>query len=325
MNKVNDLRNKKVILIQPSHHNGELSSQDQLPTNDSFRQISRQFQAPCWHITDQNIPLSADLYIICSFDINLIEMEIELVKQIHAQGGKTIIGFSQDLRFLTGGALLNEKGSLYTSLCEVTDAISSGVNPEMGIYGRFQDKVIPWGEVIEDYNWDIPYEDREYDLITCEALSEYALSFELEFLLMVKERHPTHRVASCIHGAHMELIETLRKKYPQIEFPFIPGLSLIDYIKNTKVFCNPEIRPRPCRTAMEAYYCRVPFISSSWTYHSRICPDFTYKWNSIVEMADKYDLIVSRDRDEIVREMEENAKYDSFDNVYKRIYDKLWG
>ncbi len=318
------MENKSWILIQPTHHGGEISPVNMGWTNDSFRMLSKQFNAPCYHITDPNIPLTADGYIICSFDINLIEMEIEFVKQVHAQGGKTVVGFSQDLRFLTGGALLNERGSLYTSLCEVTDAISSGVNPEMGIYGRYQDKVIPLAEIIENYNWDIPYEDRDYDLITCEALSEYALGFELEFLLMVKERHPEHRVASCIHSAHMDLIETLRRKYPQIEFPFVPGLSLIDYIKNTKVFCNPEIRPRPCRTAMEAYYCRVPFISSSWTYHSNICPDFTYKWNSIVDMADKYDLILSRDRSEIIKEMEENAKYDSFENAYKRIYDKLW-
>lgn len=320
------LPNEKWIIIQPTHQGGQLSLQSMPWTNDSFRMLSKQFDAPCFHILDENIPLDADAYIICSFDINLIEKEIEFTKKVQANGAKVLVGFSQDLRFLTGGALLNHDGFMYTSLCEVADVISSGLNPELGIYGRFQDKVIPLGEIIEDENWSVPIEEKIYDLISCEAVSEYTLGFELEFMLLVKERHPDHKLACIIAGQHLPLIETLRNKYHQLEFPYDPlnMPNLLSYIKKTKVFCNPEIRPRPCRTAMESYYCRVPFISSKWTYHSNICPDYTYRFNDIVEMADKYDLILSRNRNEIIKDMEEKAKYDHFENVYKRIKEKMF-
>jgi len=314
---------KKWILVQPSHRGGGLSPQNMQWTNDSFRMLSKQFNAPCYHILDENIPLHADAYIICSFDIALIEKEIEFVKKVKENGAKVLVGFSQDLRFLIGSNLLLPSGTLYTELCKDVDIISSGVNPKLGIYGRYQDKVIPFGEVLEDFNWSVPFEQREYDLITCEAPSEYALAFELEFLLLAKERHPDHRMACLIHGDHQELIYTLRDKYPQIEFPFKPGLSLIDYIKVTKTFCNPEMRPRPCRTAMESYYCRVPFISSSWTYHSRLCKEFAYDSVSIVDWVDKYDAIVNSDRDQIIRNMEERAKYDSLESIYARISEKF--
>jgi len=317
---------KTCAIIQPTHSGGQLSPQNMSWTNDSFRMLSKQFNAPCYHIGEgKNIPLNKDFYILCSFDITIIQKEIEFVNEVHKNGGKVLSGFSQDLRFLNGGALLNHQGYLYTDLCEVSDAVSSGINPEMKVYGRFQNKVIPLGEIIEDINWSTPFEQKEYDLIACGAASEYALSFQLEFLLLAKQRHPDHRIACVIAGQHLPLIETLRKKYPQLEFPMNPqkNPNLLSYIKETKVYANTEIRPRPCRTAMEAYYCRVPFISSGMTYHSRMCPDYAYYWTDIVDMVDKYDLILSRDRNEIIKDMEEKAKYDMFDNFYKRITDKF--
>jgi hypothetical protein len=285
--------------------------------------LSKQFKAPCYHILDANIPLDADGYMICSFDINLIEKEIEFVKKVQANGAKVIVGFSQDMRFLHGGALMSSSGTLWTSLCEVADVISSGVNIDLKIYGRFQHKVIPLGEVLEDYNWTVPEEEKLYDLIGCGSVSEHALSFQLEFLLMAKEKFPDHRIACVIAGQHLPLIEKLRPMYPQIDFPYDPDRMphLIDYIKKTKVFFNPEIRPRPGRVAMECYYCRVPFIASRMAYHSRLCEEFSYTWIDFQDMLNKYSAIVYSDKKDIISKMEERAKFDMFDQFYKRISD----
>jgi len=264
--------------------------------------------------------------MLCSFDINLIEREISFVSQVQERGAKVIIGFSQDLRFLLGDGLLNSRGALYTDLCEQADVVSAGVNPSLGIYGRFHHKAIPLGEIIEDVNFHDSSIEKKYDFSACGAVSEYALAFQLEILLSVKEQYPDHRVACIIsHGAN-ELRQVLAKKYPKIEFPLDlqTNPNLLSYIKESKVFCNPELRPRPGRTSMEAYYCRVPFISSEFTYHSRICPDFTYDRMSITDIVDKYSLIVNSDREQVIKDMEERAKYDHFENAYGRI-EKAFG
>jgi hypothetical protein len=70
---------------------------------------------------------------------------------------------------------------------------------------------------------------------------------------------------------------------------------------------------------MESYYFRVPFISSEFTYHSNICPDFTYDRIDFKKMVDQYTKIINSDYNSIIMQMEENAKFDHFENVYNRI------
>jgi hypothetical protein len=312
---------KRWILIQPTHRNGGVSPQNMPWTNDSFRMLSKQFNAACYHIQDENIPLDADGYIMCSFDANLAKQEIDFLNKVRANGAKTLLGFSHDGRFLVGGGLLNEDGYLWTSVCEATDVISSGVNPELKIYGRFQHKVIPLGEVVEDLNWSIPFEERPYDLIGCGTVSEQSLSIQLEFLLMAKEKYPNQRIACVIAGHHEPLIKTLRIRYPQMEFPLNiqQDPNLISYLRKAKVFFNPELRPRPARALNEAYYCRTPYISASTTYHSRLCSEFAYDSINFEQMMNKYDAILKEDSNEIVKRMEERAKFDMFDQFYGRI------
>jgi hypothetical protein len=310
------MRKLRWTLINPTYKNGIQFLSEAVWCNDSFYNLSRLFDAKLYHITDSNIDETADAYFIPNFDIALIDKEIEFAKKMKARGAKILAAYSQDVRFLHGGGLINNDGTLYTGLCEVADVISSGVNPNMKIFGRYQDKVIHMGEIIEDNDFSIPYEKRDIDLLTSGAIGEECLSFELEFLSLVKQRHPEKKVVSVVHGCYGELIEKLKIKYPQIQFE---SSSFIHFLQRAKVYCNPELRPRPGRTLAECYYCRVPFIASEMMYHSKMCSEFTYRWSSIVDWADTYDRILGSDTNKIISNMEERAIFDNFNNVNERI------
>lgn len=319
---------EKWLIVQPSHHSGVVISPFANWTPDSFNNLSRLFQAPLYHINDDNIPTNYDVYMICNYDIELLNKEIQFALDRKKDGAKIIVGFSQDMRFLHGAGLHDSKGNLFTALCDVADGIVSGVHPNLRVYGRYQDKVIEWGEILEPKNFSMPYEGRPIDLLTSGPIGEQTLSLELEFLLTVKKRHPEKRLVSCIHGIHHELVRHLIPKYPEIEFPFNfdrpnEGYPLIHYMQNSKAYCNPEIRPRPARALMEAYYCRVPFISSSATYFSKLCSEFVFHENDIVGMADCYDKLIEKDVNKTIAKMEEIAEFDMLENVYKRAKERI--
>lgn len=319
---------EKWTLLQPTYKEGMLFSPDYKWVNDSFYNLSRLFYARMYHINDADIEMDSDVYHVCNFDINLIEKEIEFCKKVKANGAKVLVGFSQDLRFLHGGELLSSQCTLYSELCEVADVITSGSNPNLGLYGRYQDKVVDIGEILEPLDFSIPYEDRYIDIMTSGSVGEQSLSFALEFLLMIKDKYPDKRAVCCIHRHHIELIQMLQKKYPQIEFPIILKLptqlsQILQFLRLSKCYCNPEIRPRPARALSEAYYCRTPFISSDSTYLSRLCPDFTYNGNNIVQMFNNYERMLDTSSEDIIKKMEEQAQYDMFENAYKRLKEKL--
>lgn len=310
---------EKWTIIQPVCRGGSMETSGQW-SNHTFLNFSRLFNAKLYHITDSNIEMDSDVYHIVNFDIGLLEQEIEFAKAVKRRGAKVTVGFSQDFRFLIGDGLISNQGHLYTELCKVADGIQSGV-PDKGIYGRFQDKVILMGEILEDQSFALPYENRSIDLVTSGPAGEQSLSFELEFLLMIKEKYPDKKLVSCIHAPHRPIVEKLRVNYPQITFAI--EHPLMDYMRMSKVYCNPEIRPRPGRTLMEAFYFRVPFISSSWTYYSKLCKEFSYNKVSITEMFDKYELLIHSDVNEIIYKMEQRAQEEMFDAVYSRIKEKL--
>lgn len=310
------MKNLNWVMVNPTHRNGRTVRKEMMWSNDSFDNLARLLGAKLYHILDANIDEMADAYYIANFDINLIEKEIEFAKKMKVRGAKILAAYSQDVRFLHGAGLVNDNGTLWTGLAEVADVISSGINPDLKIFGRYQPKVIPMGEVVEDNNFSIPYEQRDIDLLTSGAIGEECMSFEFEFLSLIKERHPEKRVVSCIHGCYANVIERLKANFPWIEISTEPLLGLM---QRAKVYCNPELRPRPGRSLVEAYYCRTPFISSDMMYHSKLCQEFTYKWSSIVMWADVYDEVLQSDYNEVIRKMEERAVEDNFENVYNRI------
>jgi hypothetical protein len=312
---------EKWTIIQPTHVDKRLVDPDSKWSNDSFNNCSRLFQARLYHINHDDIETDSDIYFLINYDINLIDKEIAFLKKMKERGAKILIGFSQDRRFLLGKDLINENGTIYTDLCEVADGIGGGIDFDLKIFGRYQDKVIDMGEILEDLDFSIPYEDRDLDFLITGAVNGYTLGFELELLSILKEKYPEKRMALCIPDDN-RFKDKIMPKYSHIEFP-TSNVPFLEYMKRAKAYCNLELRPRGGRVLIEAYYCRVPFIGSAFTHHSRVCPDFRYGKMDLVEISKKYDLILNSDPSVLIEEMEKRAKYDMFDAVYGRIKQKL--
>jgi hypothetical protein len=313
---------EKWLLLQPTHHNGTIAAANMPWTNDPFLNLSKYLNAPLWNITD-NVPLNYDIYWLCHFIIDDIEREIAFINQVKNRGAKVFLTFSHDMRFLNGDGLLSKNGLLWTKLCEVADGIGGGVSDKLKIFGRYQDKVISVGDVLANENCSLSYNERPIDLLTSGPSGEQFLSFGLETLLTIKERHPEKRIVCLVQLHHRELILKLQQQYPQIEFPVDGVVNLMQYMKNTKVYYNPELRPRPGRALIEAYYCRVPFISCSSTYFSKLCSEFSYDQMSIVDIACIYDKLISSDINNIIKNMEERASFDFIEPVCSRIKTKI--
>ena len=314
---------EKWAIIQPVERGGYIQPLNSAWTNHSFKNVSQILQGALYHTTE-NIPLHFDAYYMVSYDIGLIGREIEIFNNIKKAGKKSFLTFSHDMRFLSGAYLYNQNGEIYTDLCAVADVIGSGVGTDLNIYGRYQNKVIPFGEFLFNNNFSKPFENRTIDLLISGSGSEESLSFGIEFLLMIKEKYPEKRVVCLIHTHFKDLIFTLRYKFPSIEFPFEDVTNLLDKMRDAKVYCNTELRPRPGRTLIEAYYCRVPFISSSLTYFSHICKEFTYDKISLTNWVDNYEKIINEDYNNLIVTMENRAGFDFFDTAYNRIRTTLF-
>jgi hypothetical protein len=311
------------IIIQPTHVDRRLLPQDNPWGNDSFNNLSRHFNARLYHIDDKELDMTADVYWLINFNIELIEKEIEFIKSVKAKGAKVIIGFSQDGRFLQGIGLINSKGTIYTELCAVADGIVSGVDSSLGFFGRYEHKVINAGEIVENLNFSNSNIIRDIDIVGSGSVPDKTLAFELEVFMMIKNKYPDTKIMACIPDNMGDFKLNIMKKYPDIEFPMSLQVSLIDCMKRSKVYFNPDLRPRGGRTLNEAYYCRTPFIGSGFTYASHICKEYSYSRINLKEIMEKYELIKNNDRNIIIKTMEERAKEDSIEEVYKRIKEKL--
>lgn len=315
--------NERWAIIQPTHVDQRLLPIDTLWSNDSFNNLSKLFQARLYHITQNNIPEDYDVYWLINFDIELIDKEILFLKRVKEKGAKIIIGFSQDWRFLLGKKLISSSGTLYTELCEIADVIGGGINFNYGAFGRYQNKVVDMGEILWDLDFSIPLENRNIDFLVSGCLNGFSHAYEIELLSLIHEKYPDKKLAICIPDMH-EIKYILMKKYPFIYFPMSEEIKFMDVLKNAKTYCNLEIRPRGGRCLIEAYYCRVPFISSYPTYFSRLCPDTIYNHLDVNEVFEKYKILKNSNLQTYINDMEEKAKYDYFENVYKRIKEKIF-
>lgn len=314
---------KKWVIIQPTHQDKRKLSKEDKWSNDSNNNLSRLFDAQLFHITNDDIDESAQIYKLINFDIELIEKEINFLKKVKSLGAKIIVSFSQDRRFILGKNLINSKGSLYTELCEIADGICSGVNPLLCHFGRYQNKIISMGEILENVNLSIPYENRNIDFMVSGEKNGDTLAFELELLMMIKEKYPDRILACCIPN-EVAIKEQLIQKYSNILFPD-SKVSFLDWLKSSKYYCNMEIRPRSGRCLIESYYCKVPFISSWSCYHSNLMNEYTYKTYDLSDILSNYERLTAEvPHSKQIKKMEQRAKYDEFSAVYDRIMKCLW-
>jgi len=315
--------NEKWILLQPTYHNGVQIVRDLKYSIDPFVVTSNYFQCPLYNIQDHSIPLNADVYWLVHFSINDLQKEIDFVKKVKELEKKTFLTFSHDLRFYVGDGLLNSEGTLWTELCKEVDGIGAGVADDLKIFGRYQDKVIPFGDILLPVNFYKPYENRSIDVLVSGPPGEQFLSFSLETLLLIKEKFPNKRIVCLVQKHHANLIQKLRIKYPEIEFPLEDVQPLLYYMKDTKVYFNAELRPRPGRAMMEAFYCRTPFICCSSTYFSRLCKEYAYDKMSIVDIVDTYGKLLQDNFEDIKKRMEERAEFDYFKPIYNRVKKQI--
>ena len=312
----------KFCIIQPSHQDKRKISKDTPWSNDSFNNLSRLFDAQLFHITNDEIDETGDIYWLINFDINLLDKELIFLKKMKEKGKKIIVGFSQDRRFILGQNLITKEGTLYTELCKLADVIGGGINPNLKMFGRFQDKVIPFGEILEDVNLSTSVESKYFDLMISGEKNGDTLSLEVELALMIKEKYPKFRIAICIPD-EVEIKNKLIEKYKQIEFPTSKE-PFLQYLKFSKYYCNMELRPRGGRCLIESYYCRVPFVSSWNCYHSNLMEEFIYKNYDLTLIAKKYEEMISIKYEDLIKTMEYRAKFDNFNFVYDKIMEKLY-
>jgi hypothetical protein len=327
---MNNIIDRKWIMVEPSMTQGEGYPPPPINSpwvNNTFINDCRMLQATKYHILSPHLPNDrADAYFLISCIDTHIDHEIEFVKRVRSQGSKVLLAISSDGRFSSGhGLMCHSTQTLYTDLCKEVDVIWSGVDKDLHIYGNNQDKVVDAGEFVERINRSTtPFEQRTIDILGSGFVDEAALSFNIVFFLMLKEKYPEKRCVYAIRNTpgYYDLYNRLRVKYPQIEFTLEPFPVLLN---NSKTYINIEPRPRGGRAVLEAWYHRVVSISYSQTYFSKLFPDFAFEKMSFDKILDSYDRMLATNNTQLIQKSEEIMEYDYFEAVYNRIIKKMDG
>ena len=319
---------RKWIMVEPSMVLGQgypPPPESSSWVNNTFINDCRLLRAKKYHILSPYLKEDkADAYFLISCIDTHLDFEIEFVKRVRSEGSKVVLAVSADGRFNSGhGLYCFSSGTLYTELCKEVDVIWSGVANNLHIYGSHQHKVVDAGEFVERRNVSIqPYSYRTIDLLGTGFNDEASLSLCLVLFLMLKEKYPEKRLVYAFRPSadYNNLHNMMKAKYPQIEFSREPMPELLN---DSKAYINIEPRPRGGRAVLEAWYHRVPSISYSQTYFSKLFPEFAFDMLSFDKIVDSYDRLISSDYDTIIKRSEEIMEYDYFEPVYNRIIKKL--
>lgn len=315
-----DYRDKKWTWITPLNTTWNPPDPNEGYTIDAERNFTRLIRANAFHIDCENIDMTSDIYVLVQFDINNIEKEIEFVKKIKSLDKKFVLCYSADLRFLLGNCFVSKKGTLYTELCKYADVILSGTSTDIDIYGRYYNKVLHWGLPVERLDFsDRSYNERQIDILISSSAGEESFSFEFELEMLLLEKHPDLKIVHSLQECHKSWLDPFRNK--GVEFVHE---SLLKNLVNTKVYINPEIRPRGGRALLDAYYCRTPFISCDMTFYSQIFPEFTYNRMHINNIADLYDKVIQSNYNTIISKAEKIMEPLYFDNCIKDLMKRLY-
>ena len=312
---------KKWTFITPLRTSFDAPPIEEPYSIDVDRCLCRLLRANAYHIDYANtMTLDSDIYIIESFDISNLEKEIAFAKKLKSLGKKVVVGFSADYRFLLGNCLLSPSGNLYSALCKEVDVIMSGVHHSVDLYGRYADKVVDWGLPVENLDFTTkPYEQREIDVLMSASSGEEGLALNLELALTLKEKFPDMKLMYSMQEGHKERI----KPFLNSGIIFVHQY-LIDNLVNSKVYINPEVRPRGGRAMLDAWYCRTPFISCDTTIYSDIFPEFSYNHFNIKKIVENYEKIRNSNYYEILKKAENRVVPMLFENKIKELMKKLY-
>lgn len=285
------------------------------------RNFYRLLQAPSWSLARVNEidPSQFDAFLMPEWNIAWIDAEVALAKRLSEGGCKVVTAYSHDLRFLIGNAMINEEtGTLWTATCEYASLILSGLPEHLHMFGRYEDKVMSFGYPFERMQLgDVPLEDRAIDMLVSSSSGMENLGYVLELLLFIKEKNPDRRIVFSIDPAHAPKYERYADR-----IEFVPG-GLLNYLPHTKVYLNPELRPRAGRAMHEAWICRTPFISASTTYYSKLFPFAAYDKMDMKEINDKYQRLLS-ELDEQMTLANQVAEGEYWDVTYHKLIERLF-
>lgn len=316
---------KKWVLMQ-GVPNGRFNAppKDTPWTNDTNVALCKMLQANASHVNNNDIDYTADIYILILLETELYERYLEFIKEVHSRGAKVILCVSSDHRFMVGQGLLNSRGINYTDICAEADLIFSQVPESLKLYGRYQSKVIGVGMIPERVNFGLPYDQRDIDILLSGTIpAELSLSYAIEIMMMLKEKYPDKRIVY-----PTQYVNILQPRYPSIEFVHVnsvtPGSGLVDLLRRSKHYINPELRPTAGRAMVESFYCRTPYVCSSMSFASKYFPDFTYDNMNLEHIVNQYDKMLNSNRGEIIQKAEQLAEEDYFGNLMIRVMDRLY-
>ena len=312
---------KKWTFITPLRTHFDAPPIDEPYSIDVDRCLCRLLRSNAYHIDyGEDIDMSSDIYIIESFDISNIEKEIQFAKKLKSLGKKIIVGFSADYRFLLGDCLISPSGTHFSELCKEVDVILSGMHSNVDIYGRYSHKVVDWGLPVERLNFTKkPYNEREIDILMSASSGEEGLALNMELALTLKEKYPDIRLMYSLQEVHKERIKPFLNK--GIEFVH---QYLIDNLVNSKVYINPEIRPRGGRAMLDAWYCRTPFIACDTTIYSDMFPEYAYTHFNIKNIVEIYDNLRNSNYNSVIQKAEKRVEEMLFENKIKELMNKLY-
>lgn len=296
-------------------------------TRDNGRVMSRLLRANAFSLKYPNtkeIELDSDIYVIISFDIKMLDKEIEFAKKLKGLGKKIVICMSADYRWLNGENLISPNGKLYTELAEYADVILSGVGDNIAVYGRYQYKVLSWGLPVERLNLSTqPFESRDIDILISSTFDLSQLALELESLLYLKSKYENLNIVFNYSISNKEVLENKIKYFENKGITFISG-DLMDTMPRAKCYLNLEMRPRGGRAILEAFYCRTPFICFDTVFYSKLLPDFVLKSFNMENLLDNYNKLMETPYSNLIQTMELNMESFYFDNMIIKLMEKIY-
>lgn len=316
-------RDKKWAIILHSGAAAETPPPENAPwTDHAFRNVSRILQAPIYPVKSQNIPDKYDIYLFCSIWIGDMATEIAWSNDIRRRGRKVVLTFSHDSRFVSGHALIDEHGNMYTDLVAASDVTLSGLPESVNMFGRYKDKVISSGGFLERVNLSVPYKKRNIDLLVSGMRNEDHFGLSAEILLSLIRTFPGRNIVYCARSKAPCAMNTFFKKHKEVSFVYD---KLTSVLPMAKVHLNIDWRPSPGRSVMESWYYRVPTIGYELSYYSKLFPGLSYQHLCIDQILSRCETALKEDHNTLIAKAEGVASTEYYDVLCNKIMHRLYG
>jgi len=283
--------------------------------------IFRLLNAEVYHISDIK-NLNAKYYYINAFDIKETHLLLPVMDKIKDNGGKSIVHFSSDGRFIMGHCLYDMSTNTgYGDVCDKANFIISEVSPDWKCYGKNQHKVIPLSHNMEHINYNIDLSEKNIDIFSTGPGGQENLPLVIETLRYLKEKNPHFKI---VCATASDFVAKLNDKYPEIEFVFSsPHHNFLETLKQSKVYLNLEPRPRGGRAVEWSYYCKTPAVAYKYVYYSQLYPELCYDKLDMDLICNLLETAHKNTWQHYESKANEFAEKNMFESWYKTIMSRL--